>query len=224
MTESDDDTRLGGYAHESVEWLRRVTRAGERTVQRWRATGRAPAPVVQLVRLLREGYKLGRVAKQLEGWTLDERDGKIYSPAGEGFTPGEILAIRMKNQLIAELERERRDSIALQQNDPNELCVELRGQLKQRCAHRDLSITPKEIGPLLVAALELAQNVLRSRPPIIDDVAECRESAAAAAHVPEGPVRRRPGSHPMGSAHASALPSLPLPRLAADLDRSPPAA
>lgn len=113
---------LGCYTNYTAQELRELTGASLATARRWKRTNRAPIVVVRYLALL----SLGAVstAAAWAGWTV-RRDGKLHSPEGAAFTPGEIRALPLRLQQISAMETERR------------LAREMRDQQAERDAAAD---------------------------------------------------------------------------------------
>jgi hypothetical protein len=100
---------LRGFANYSAEALAKLTGARMRTVQRWRQRNQAPAWVLRVLEIVVRA-QLGQLHPDWDGWTLHA--GKLVSPEGCAFTPGEVRAIPIRFQQIAALECERRTWLA----------------------------------------------------------------------------------------------------------------
>lgn len=87
----------------SDAWIRDRTGRHRTTIKRWRDAGRFPPELVRLAELELEG-ELGHIHARWHGWRIN-RAGELVSPAGEPYLPGELLAMSLKYQQIAELTR-----------------------------------------------------------------------------------------------------------------------
>lgn len=74
------------------------------TARRWKREQYIPRPWDLIVQL-RMQAPLGELAQPWDGWHL--RKDLIISPEGWSFTPGQVRAIPLRDQLIRELQRER---------------------------------------------------------------------------------------------------------------------
>lgn len=95
--------RLGGFANYSAEWLAQKTGASVRTARRWRQSGRAPSHILRTLQVLCDG-KLEFIHEHWSGWVL--YNGKLTSPEGFVFAPGEVRSIPLRHQQISALEVE----------------------------------------------------------------------------------------------------------------------
>lgn len=95
----------GSFANLPAEQLARLTFSSVRSAQRWKRLHLAPRLALQFLRLLFDG-PLGMISPPWDGWTL--RAGKLISPEGVAFTPGEVRSIPLRYQQIRALELERR--------------------------------------------------------------------------------------------------------------------
>lgn len=106
---------MHGFENHTAEWLAEQTHTSVRTARRWRAVARAPAVVVEYLRLKFDG-PLGRISPQWDGWAL--RDGLLHSPEGINYSPEYLLMIRMRLRQLeiseAELKRLRRERDGMQ--------------------------------------------------------------------------------------------------------------
>ena len=89
--------------HVPDDWLRDVAGAHRTTVARWRATQRLPKAVSLLVRVLHHG-ELELVHGRWHGFTLDRRDGTLWTPEGWPCRPEDVLAIRYRAAQLRALE------------------------------------------------------------------------------------------------------------------------
>lgn len=95
---------LGGFANLGAREIARLTDSAERSARRWIRDGLAPRLVVRFLQLLTDA-PLGALSPPWDGWTL--RRGKLCSPDGHEFAPGEIRALPLRLQQLRALERER---------------------------------------------------------------------------------------------------------------------
>jgi len=74
------------------------------TIKRYEKTGRAPKAVIECLRLI--GGQLPKFAMRNDfiGWSFG--NGYLWSPAGDKYTAGDVLAIIYDKQLIKSLEIE----------------------------------------------------------------------------------------------------------------------
>lgn len=86
--------------------LARALGISERTARRFKASGQMPFAYAVVWAVLAEG-DLGAVDPAFKGWRIER--GRIVAPEGYGFRPGELLAIPLRMQQIAHLEREARE-------------------------------------------------------------------------------------------------------------------
>jgi hypothetical protein len=100
---------LGGFANYGAAELARLTDTAQRTARRWIRAGLAPRFVVRFLRLLRDA-PLGELNASWNGWSL--RRGKLVSPDGHEFTPGEVQSIPHRQMQLSELERRAREQPA----------------------------------------------------------------------------------------------------------------
>ncbi|SFK41936.1 hypothetical protein SAMN04488079_11091 [Methylophaga sulfidovorans] len=75
-----------------------------RTVARYERTNCAPKVIIECLLLL--AGKMPRIGRRhcFEDWSFG--NGYLWSPSGEKFTSGEILALHINQQLVDELYRE----------------------------------------------------------------------------------------------------------------------
>jgi|GEM_PF-1178529 len=74
------------------------------TVKRYDKTGRAPKAVIECLRMIGGQFpEFGRTKNTFAGWSLGQ--GYLWSPAGERFTSGDVLSVRINQQLIESLYR-----------------------------------------------------------------------------------------------------------------------
>ena len=89
MSQKGDDTDpLWGM---SAEELAQLTDSRVTTARRWIRARSAPSMVIRCLSFLRDG-DLGAISPQWAGWKLSMRDGLLYSPEGEKYTPGAVRA------------------------------------------------------------------------------------------------------------------------------------
>lgn len=74
-----------------------------RTWHRWEMSNRAPPAVFEVMHWEAHGVPL----RGWEGWHV-ARDGKLYTPGNQGYTPHDIEALPLHLQLIDELRRQLR--------------------------------------------------------------------------------------------------------------------
>lgn len=74
-----------------------------RTISKYEMTGKAPKAVIECLLLL--GGKMPRIGRRncFEGWSFG--NGYLWSPAGERFTSGDVLSLRINQQLVESLHR-----------------------------------------------------------------------------------------------------------------------
>ncbi len=75
-----------------------------RTMARYEQTNCAPKVIIECLLLL--GGKMPTIGRRhcFEGWSFG--NGFLWSPSGEKFTSGEILALHINQQLVNKLYRE----------------------------------------------------------------------------------------------------------------------
>lgn len=89
------------------DWLIERARVHRSTVARWRARRAYPPALERLAEL--ELY--GRLELIHDAWTgfrIDARNGDLIMPGGERYRAGELLALPLRAQHVAELERQLR--------------------------------------------------------------------------------------------------------------------
>ncbi len=72
------------------------------TARRWLRTRRMPRPIVRLVALLRGG-ELGELYPAWRGWRV--QSGRLVSPDGYTFAPGELVSRAFLNANLSQVER-----------------------------------------------------------------------------------------------------------------------
>lgn len=74
-----------------------------RTIARYEMTGKAPKAVIECLLLL--GGKMPSIGRRncFDGWSFG--NGYLWSPAGERFTSGDVLSLRINQQLVESLHR-----------------------------------------------------------------------------------------------------------------------
>ncbi len=94
------------------------------TARRWKRRGRAPGRYARLLELA--GGELGALSIAWRGWRLVEGD--LVNPEGERFAVGQVRALRLNQQLVAELERQLRrvHEAAGRVLEPRELTIRIR--------------------------------------------------------------------------------------------------
>lgn len=95
-----------GYA---AVWLALVCAVNVSTARRWKRRGRIPARYSHLVSLA-DGADLGALSPAWRGWRLAGDD--LVNPEGERFRVDQVRALRLKEQLAAELEARLRRVLA----------------------------------------------------------------------------------------------------------------
>lgn len=95
---------LKGFANLSARELAELTGASLTTARRWRRLQKAPAIVVRALEI-HETHNLGRFHAEWDGWSIS-RDGKLHTPEGDWFRPGEVRAIRWRREQIWWLQRQ----------------------------------------------------------------------------------------------------------------------
>lgn len=89
----------------SAGWLARACGVDLSTARRWKRLGLIPPRYVRLVQLA-DGADLGSLSAAWCGWRLF-RD-ELVNPEGERFAVNQVRALRLHQQLAAELERQLR--------------------------------------------------------------------------------------------------------------------
>jgi len=72
------------------------------TIKRYEKTGNAPKAVIECLRLIGGQLPAFAMRNDFKGWSFG--GGFLWSPAGERFTSGDILAIIYDKQLIRNLQ------------------------------------------------------------------------------------------------------------------------
>jgi hypothetical protein len=74
------------------------------TVKRYDRTGKAPKSVIECLRMI-AGYfpNIALPRNGFEGWRM--RGGYLWSPGGDRFTSGDVLASRLNQELVDSLHR-----------------------------------------------------------------------------------------------------------------------
>jgi hypothetical protein len=85
------------------EWLMQRAGVHRSTVARWRRSRRFPRALERLAALELEG-ELAHIHAAWQGWRIDRR-GTLIAPGGMTYSPGELLALPVRFQLLHELER-----------------------------------------------------------------------------------------------------------------------
>lgn len=116
------------------DWLQKVTGAHRTTIARWRALGSLPPELVRLAKLELVG-EIGLINDAWLGWRIDAKTGQLISP-GETFayTPGEICALNLRLQQLAELDR---DNSRLRQSTSDVESMRLQKRLRKLLAELD---------------------------------------------------------------------------------------
>jgi hypothetical protein len=129
----------------TAEWLARACGVDLSTARRWKRARQVPARYAHLVRLA-DGCDLGVLSDAWRGWRL--LAGDLVNPEGERFHVDQVRALRLKEQLVAELEcRLRRVLESAGQRQARELVI--RVQLDQ---DGRLALNPRaELAELLEA-------------------------------------------------------------------------
>lgn len=89
----------------NADWLAKVCGVDTSTARRWKRAGHIPPRYARLVALA-DGADLGVLSDAWRGWRL-YRD-ELVNPEGERFAAGQVRALRLHQQLAAELERQLR--------------------------------------------------------------------------------------------------------------------
>lgn len=75
------------------------------TARKWKKRGAVPPRYARLIALA-FGADLGAITLTWSAWSL--RDGRLTSPEGDAYSPGEVRSIGLRLQQLAELERQLR--------------------------------------------------------------------------------------------------------------------
>jgi hypothetical protein len=94
----------------SAEALATLTGAHISTARRWKQFKTLPPVVAKALALIhpQEGGRIEALHATWAGWRIDPSTGALQSPEGWSFTPGEVLAGRLAEARIAELDTMRR--------------------------------------------------------------------------------------------------------------------
>ena len=87
----------------SVLLLAQLTGVHMDTARRWKRNGQIPPHHAQIIELKLNG-DLGALTASWRGFRI--ADGKLWTPEGAQVTPGEIRAIPLRRQQLADLQRQ----------------------------------------------------------------------------------------------------------------------
>lgn len=109
------------------------------TARRWKRAGRVPTRYHHLMQFFL-GKDLGAFAKEWEGWRL--RDGNLWSPEDQSFTPGLVRSAPLYAQMASEARHATEKAIEAASNDHERLhrlkCLEtLQAGLHSACEALD---------------------------------------------------------------------------------------
>ena len=85
-------------------WIIERSGVHRATVARWRARRAFPAALVRLAEIELEG-RLELIHEAWAGFAIDPRTGELVMPGGERYRAGELLALPIRAQHLAELQR-----------------------------------------------------------------------------------------------------------------------
>ena len=86
------------------KWVLEVTGRHRSSVTRWRQKNRFPREVQLLASVQLHG-ELGHIHRNWNDWRLDTRSGELFSPAGDSFTPNELVALPLRLQELNALRK-----------------------------------------------------------------------------------------------------------------------
>jgi transcriptional regulator with XRE-family HTH domain len=90
--------------HATDAWIMERAGVHRSTVARWRRSQQFPPALERLAALELEG-DLALIHSAWHGWRIDRAAGALIAPGGMHLTPGELLALPVRYQLLRELER-----------------------------------------------------------------------------------------------------------------------
>lgn len=73
------------------------------TINKYSRTGKAPESVIQCLLMIGGHFPTFKKKNSFCGWSFS--DGFLWSPSGERFTSGDILSLRINQQLVDSLHR-----------------------------------------------------------------------------------------------------------------------
>ncbi len=71
------------------------------TINKYSRTGKAPTAVIQCLLMIGGNCPTFKKRNSFSGWSFS--DGFLWSPAGERFTSGDVLSLRINQQLVDSL-------------------------------------------------------------------------------------------------------------------------